>query len=127
MSYTRLNPAANVDFMTGTWDGVATASGTAKSCAKVTLPTSGTWLIVAGVSFPSNSTGARCLGISTNGTSMNKDRRSIVIAQAVNGISTELVLASLQQLDAGDYYVMARQHSGGAMNVSGHYQAIRLV
>jgi len=126
MAYTRLNPAANVDYMAGTWDGVATASGTAKSCTKVTLPTSGTWLIVAGVSFPNNATGARCIGISQNGTSMNKDRQSYTVAQAVNNSSTDMKLVVLQQLAAGDYYVMARQHSGSAMNVSGHYQAIRL-
>ena len=77
-----------------------------------TLPV-GAHLISATVSFPSNNTGFRRIGISADGKSFNMNRFSMEVRQAVNGNITTVFLQYVHVATNEDtLYLMAQQNSG---------------
>jgi hypothetical protein len=88
--------------------------------SRITIPTGGDvglWILVAGVYWAANATGARIVQILKNGTTVVA-RNQI---QAVNSALDDTVqqaIATLDSLTVGDYFeVRVLQRSGGALNV----------
>jgi hypothetical protein len=77
-------------------------------------PVSGNYLISAGISFATNSTGARGAAIRLNGATFIRAGMTAAVA----GFETHMPsVVKVAQLVAGDYVeVMAYQDSGGALN-----------
>ena len=89
----------------------------------------GTYLIQAGFSFASNSTGYRAAGISTT----SKDLGGIVNSMRVPTVTTSntatgLVITSIMNLtsDNNNVYFVARQNSGGNLKCTLRYKYVRL-
>lgn len=87
---------------------------TSSNTSRLTATTAGTYLIIANVSFASNTTGERVCRIRLNGTTTIGN----VAAAPVTGDSTTQSVSTQYALAAGDYVeVEAFQTSGGALNV----------
>lgn len=75
----------------------------------------GTWVITAGVRFPSNATGLRRLNVTTSSGSANAD----VQLMAVNGGSTQLAYTLIVSPTATTtYYLNCYQNSGSNLSLS---------
>lgn len=85
----------------------------------------GVWLIIAGTSFTTNTSGYRQIGVTTT-NSITNDRLSPVFA-AVNGTGNSVQMVRVFELSsAGTIYLWARQTSGSSLNCYPYIQAIRL-
>lgn len=85
----------------------------------------GVWLIMAGASFTSNSSGFRQLGL-TSTNSITVDRTSPLYA-ASSGAGVSIALDRAFYLSsAGTVYLWARQNSGSTLTCYPYIQAIRL-
>lgn len=85
---------------------------------RITVPSgkAGKYFVTAHVEFASNATGYREVGIRINGTTYV----TITRVQAANGDTTRLVTSTIVTLAEADYLeVLARQTSGGSLNVNG--------
>ena len=107
------------------------ANATTKSIGSITL-TEGTWIIRFGARFDANATGRRNASISTTADSTSTAffrYGAGATANAVSGGSTTLNGSLIRTITAtGDktFYLTVYQNSGGALDVTGMLQAIRI-
>lgn len=101
-----------ISFDTEDYDGHNYADVGAQP-TRLTVPTTGLYVINARLSFASNTTGFRGLYVRVNGTTYLMGSNQA----AVNGDRTIISVCGMQNLLAGEYVeVMAYQNSGGALN-----------
>ena len=92
----------------------------------LTAPDGGLWIVQVSVSFTSNSTGYRGVGIS-NSTTVTPAVIGSEQITAVNGAVTNMSFTTLLQPVSGtSYYIWVRQNSGSALNVTYRYKYVRL-
>lgn len=92
-----------------------------------TLP-AGKWLILGVALFGANVNGYRAIGISSNTSTLNKDRFSLTRTGVAGSASMSLQVVNIVSNSAPTtYYLNAYQTSGGSLTVSGGYYAVKLM
>lgn len=88
---------------------------TSVNTERITIPTTGVYLVTAGVQWASGTTGFRYMNIKLNGTTnLAEDRRN-----GVSGQETEQTVSRIYSFTAGDYVVLnVYQNSAGSVNIS---------
>lgn len=109
----------------GSGVSVPSDSGNTFTQIQTMAVSAGVWLIIAGTSFTTNTSGYRQIGVTTT-NSITNDRLSPVFA-AVNGTGNSVQMMRVFELSsAGTIYLWARQTSGSSLNCYPYIQAIRL-
>jgi len=108
-----------ISFANESYDN-ATIHDNSTNPTRLTAPVAGKYLVFGNISFAPNTTGNRTLIIRENGpTGYIRAYRSQV---AVNGGSTTMGIMDVLNLAQNDYVeLLARQDSGGALNVESGY------
>lgn len=105
------------------------ADKTTTKVTSITFPTSGIWVISAGVRFPSNSVGRRAAILSITSGSWNEHDygNQFNIPPVSDGDWTEGSICKIYSATAGQVlYLNAYQSSGQSLNVSGTIRAVRI-
>lgn len=119
--YSKLNSGysatngSSVSVSTATWTDVQTLAVTA-----------GVWIINYGVSFANNATGYRQIALTNSATAPTGDR-TMPSANAVNGLTTNIIATMLYEASASEtLHVWAYQNSGAARNCWPFIHAVKL-
>lgn len=107
---------------------VACASGSYQAIASVAL-TAGTWVLSGGVSFASNATGIRTVGISNSSTALSGAyaRATAVSVPALSGQNTWVHTTHIfTATSSTTLYLVAKQDSGASRNATGFLRAVKV-
>lgn len=105
---------------------VSVPNNTVKNITSFSL-TKGTWLVHVEVSFPSNSSGYRRMGIGTSTSSIGFGRFWHIAGAPANGNDTRLSLTTFITISSTiTYYLNAHQTSGSSLTCGGGVQFFRV-
>lgn len=117
---TRVDNVGSIDWIMPD-TSVSVSNNTIENIGSYTFTAAGNYLVIAALTFSSNATGYREIGISDNATDIRRNRMSAVTAAAPSGRNHEMqVVSTITGVSANQkIYFNCRQTSGGALTVSG--------
>lgn len=110
---------------------VSVANQSWVSVANLTIPSTGTWMVVVTGDFAANATGRRVMACTRNAAPSSTpayDSQNSLIMAPVNGAATKFNSSAIIDFDAGDvYYAGVWQNSGSALTTQIMIKAVRLI
>ena len=110
---------------------VSVANSSWVKVAQLTIPSTGTWLVVLSGDFASNATGRRLVACARNAvpsSAPNYDSQNSLAMAPANGAATKFSSSAIIDFTADDvYYAAVWQNSGGALTTRIMIKAVRLI